>query len=613
MRATFNFFDTDGSGSISPEECHKVLESLGLDFDIDHITDVLADMGGEVCYEDYLEILNDKYISRDALRVYFDAFDQDRSGYVTAAEWRHFMTNLGQDLTDGEVDVVLDLYDTTGTGQMNLRDFEGMLWDLGYTVEDEKEGQNEDATMTSEVTATAEEPREDVPRSRRNAVFRKDVDSEDSRSDSTRDTNCMRPEDRAFMMAMERLADENCKVDLADIYRELQSRRCADPCSGVEGGPGCSNCSTCTSRCGGGTPRGCAAGGAVGSSKTLSLAEQKIHNLYPLHWAPGRERRGLGQVVHKMNHIAIIVSDVGRSAAFYSQVMGFQQIRRPDFDRYGAWFTMGNVELHLIKGEPLVHDGKDLIVGHISIETEDIDKVPEILQRMGIKYRQNVSVPKGVMKTGATTNDDKSSNMIIKQYFFTDPDGYWIEICNCDILTEYCLGDREELAGYRECVGVNALEAFRIANLGITLANSSKRRAVMLRDRMQSEQGRLLKGGDPEEIAKWLGYYSPSCKVDRVKLEKLVVRRTIFGDLCQSESIEDLSEILRICGNSCPNALHVLQVRVGDTRVLRPPAFYEASRGTGWELQKQDAGQFNGRFAHLEEDSMTSDPGEASL
>ena len=96
---------------------------------------------------------------------------------------------------------------------------------------------------------------------------------------------------------------------------------------------------------------------------------------FALHWNKNIERRGLGNLVKKANHIGIAVSDIGRSAAFYSDIIGLQQIRRPNFDRHGAWFTMGNIELHLILGQPAVHSGKDLIVGHISLETDRIGEV----------------------------------------------------------------------------------------------------------------------------------------------------------------------------------------------------------------------------------------------
>jgi hypothetical protein len=103
------------------------------------------------------------------------------------------------------------------------------------------------------------------------------------------------------------------------------------------------------------------------------IAALKAAACHNLHWSPKfGDRRGLGDAVVKVNHIAIIVSDVGRSAAFYSDVLGLQQVRRPNFDRHGAWFTMGNIELHLIKGNPLVHSGDDLIVGHISLEVSSL-------------------------------------------------------------------------------------------------------------------------------------------------------------------------------------------------------------------------------------------------
>lgn len=61
-----------------------------------------------------------------------------------------------------------------------------------------------------------------------------------------------------------------------------------------------------------------------------------------LHWDLNTARRALGELVQSVNHIAIIVSDVGRSIHFYSDVVGLQQIHRPNFDNHGAWFTMGN-------------------------------------------------------------------------------------------------------------------------------------------------------------------------------------------------------------------------------------------------------------------------------
>lgn len=98
-----------------------------------------------------------------------------------------------------------------------------------------------------------------------------------------------------------------------------------------------------------------------------------------LHFRKFHERRGIGQRITSASHMAITVEDIGVSAAFYSDVLGLPQIERPNFDRFGAWFTVGNIELHLIKGPAYVSSGEDLIVPHLAIETDDVDACIERL------------------------------------------------------------------------------------------------------------------------------------------------------------------------------------------------------------------------------------------
>ena len=46
--------------------------------------------------------------------------------------------------------------------------------------------------------------------------------------------------------------------------------------------------------------------------------------------------RGVGKMWSNVNHIAIVVEDVGRSLQFYTDVVGMKQIMRPNFDRYST-------------------------------------------------------------------------------------------------------------------------------------------------------------------------------------------------------------------------------------------------------------------------------------
>ncbi|XP_045296756.1 calmodulin-3 isoform X2 [Leopardus geoffroyi] len=52
---------------------------------------------------------------------------QDGNGYISAAELRHVMTNLGEKLTDEEVDEMIREADIDGDGQVNYEEFVQMM------------------------------------------------------------------------------------------------------------------------------------------------------------------------------------------------------------------------------------------------------------------------------------------------------------------------------------------------------------------------------------------------------------------------------------------------------------------------------------------------------
>ena len=110
-----------------------------------------------------------------------------------------------------------------------------------------------------------------------------------------------------------------------------------------------------------------------------------------------------GDLITQANHIAITVSNVGYSLWFYSNVLGFQQIRRPKLDRLGAWLNMGKIELHLILGKPVVQFREDSIGSRISVDTKDIKEVSRRLKEMEIPFETIISVPKANENEGFVT------------------------------------------------------------------------------------------------------------------------------------------------------------------------------------------------------------------
>ena len=307
-----------------------------------------------------------------------------------------------------------------------------------------------------------------------------------------------------------------------------------------------------------------------------------------LHWDPEIQRRGMGDLIRSVNHIAIIVADVGRSLAFYTEIIGFQQIQRPNFDRHGAWLTMGNLELHLIKGVPNAPTGRDLIVSHIALETEQPHKVLEKLLEFEVPFRQNISVPDPKKARENLVEAFETSEGKITQYFVRDPDGYYLEICNCDILTAFCLFKEKEsakqkaghipkymqlmnsvLGTYNES-GQAKASAFRLPQLFKT--------DIMVRRWVKRARGELSKSFE-ERVEKALAGVEDAAQADPKLMERFIGRQKTYCDICQGFPEEDLASALCKSGNHAPTALLLLAACRQDVKVFLPPQYLLSEGG----------------------------------
>ena len=77
---------------------------------------------GTIDFPEFLTMMAKKMKDADSeeeLREAFKVFDKDGNGFISAAELRHVMTNLGEKLTDEEVDEMIREADLDGDGQVN--------------------------------------------------------------------------------------------------------------------------------------------------------------------------------------------------------------------------------------------------------------------------------------------------------------------------------------------------------------------------------------------------------------------------------------------------------------------------------------------------------------
>ncbi len=116
------------------------------------------------------------------------------------------------------------------------------------------------------------------------------------------------------------------------------------------------------------------------------------------------------------NHLALSVRDVNRSAEFYKNVLGLEEITNRTKIEGIRWFSLGEgKELHLIS--ILKDDFKVNKAIHFALAMPDVGSFVKKLDSMKISYSD---WPGNLGKI--TTRADG-----IKQVYFQDPDGYWIE------------------------------------------------------------------------------------------------------------------------------------------------------------------------------------------
>merc|ERR1712048_597374 len=102
------------SGTISSKDLGTVMRSLGQNPTAcelqDMVNEVDADGNGTIDFPEFLSLQARKMKDTDTEEEIIDAFkvfDRDGSGLISAAELRHVMTNLGEKLTDEEIDEMI--------------------------------------------------------------------------------------------------------------------------------------------------------------------------------------------------------------------------------------------------------------------------------------------------------------------------------------------------------------------------------------------------------------------------------------------------------------------------------------------------------------------------
>ncbi|XP_038220730.1 calmodulin-A-like isoform X2 [Zerene cesonia] len=134
FKEAFMLFDKDEDGTITMAELGVVMRSLGqrpTETELrDMVKEVDQDGNGTIEFNEFLQMMSKKMRGADGedeLREAFRVFDKNNDGLISSVELRHVMTNLGERLSEEEVDDMIREADLDGDGMVNYDEFVTIL------------------------------------------------------------------------------------------------------------------------------------------------------------------------------------------------------------------------------------------------------------------------------------------------------------------------------------------------------------------------------------------------------------------------------------------------------------------------------------------------------
>ena len=120
----------------------------------------------------------------------------------------------------------------------------------------------------------------------------------------------------------------------------------------------------------------------------------------------------------QIDHVTLLVSDVDRSADFYLKFLMLTEFETPwGKTPMGRMFLIGTAgEVHLARGEAPGNERDKRV--HYAFRVKQFDAYLLFLEANGVDYGNFEGTP-GVFQTRPDG---------VRQVYFQDPDGYWIEV-----------------------------------------------------------------------------------------------------------------------------------------------------------------------------------------
>ena len=119
--------------------------------------------------------------------------------------------------------------------------------------------------------------------------------------------------------------------------------------------------------------------------------------------------------IQRIHHVSLAVTDIEKAKSFYQDILCLEEIERPQFGFPGAWYQIGNQQLHLI-----VHP-----------EAKTLRQTNELSSKEGhfaFRVKSYKETLRWLKEKGVEIYENPTSKSGFAQIFVADPDGNLIEL-----------------------------------------------------------------------------------------------------------------------------------------------------------------------------------------